>query len=107
MAFFHTTICARASQIALAAEENSHTRILFALLRLRSGMEIKMNKSKDGFRTDIEAVITSFNQGAMILEAVESLCVQTLLPQKMLVLRKCTHQWYWYWMAMINWNPNI
>lgn len=107
MAFFHTAICARASQIALVAEENSHTRILFAPLRLRSGMEIKMNKSKDGFRTDIEAVITSFNQGSMILEAVESLCVQTLLPQKMPVLRKCTHQWYWYWMAMINWTPNI
>lgn len=45
-----------------------------------------MNKSKDSFVTDIEAVITSFNQGSMILEAVESLCVQTLLPQKIIIV---------------------
>ena len=35
-----------------------------------------MCKSKDDFGADIEAVITSFNQGSMILEAVESLCAQ-------------------------------
>lgn len=45
-----------------------------------------MNKSKDSFGTDIEAVITSFNQGTMILEAVESLCAQTLLPQKIIIV---------------------
>lgn len=45
-----------------------------------------MNKSKDDFGTDIEAVITSFNQGSMILEAVESLCAQTLLPQKIIIV---------------------
>ncbi len=37
-------------------------------------------------QSDIEAVVTSFNQGSMILEAVESLCVQTLLPRKILVI---------------------
>ena len=36
--------------------------------------------------TDIDAVITSFNQGTMILEAVESLCVQTLLPQRIIIV---------------------
>ena len=45
-----------------------------------------MCKSKDDFGTDIEAVITSFNQGSMILEAVESLCAQTLLPQKIIIV---------------------
>lgn len=45
-----------------------------------------MCKSKDDFGADIEAVITSFNQGSMILEAVESLCAQTLLPQKIIIV---------------------
>lgn len=35
---------------------------------------------------DIEAVVTSFNQGALILEAVQSLCVQTVLPGKIIVV---------------------
>ncbi len=45
-----------------------------------------MNKNIDGCGTGIEAVITSFNQGTMILEAVESLCAQTLLPQKIIIV---------------------
>lgn len=45
-----------------------------------------MNKNKDNFGTDIEAVITSFNQGSMILEALESLCAQTVLPQKIIIV---------------------
>lgn len=45
-----------------------------------------MNKNRDRFRADIEAVITSFNQGSMIFEAVESLCAQTLLPQKIIIV---------------------
>lgn len=45
-----------------------------------------MNKNKDSFATDIEAVITSFNQGAMVLEAVESLCTQTVLPRKIIIV---------------------
>lgn len=36
--------------------------------------------------TDIEAVITSFNQGDMILEAVHSLCEQTVLPAKIIIV---------------------
>ncbi len=42
--------------------------------------------NKNSFEIDIEAVITSFNQGSMILEAVESLCAQTLLPQKIIII---------------------
>lgn len=34
----------------------------------------------------IEAVITSFNQGPMILEAVHSLCAQTVLPRRILIV---------------------
>ena len=49
-----------------------------------------MDKNTDCFGTDIEAVITSFNQGTMILEAVESLCAQTIL----LVLKKLRLHWY-------------
>ena len=45
-----------------------------------------MDKNTDCFGTDIEAVITSFNQGTMILEAVESLCAQTILPQKIIIV---------------------
>ncbi len=45
-----------------------------------------MNTSRNDFGTDIEAVITSFNQGTMILEAVESLCNQTVLPQKIIIV---------------------
>lgn len=37
-------------------------------------------------RTDIEAVITSYNQGPMILEAVQSLCNQTLIPEKVIIV---------------------
>ena len=48
--------------------------------------KIKMDKNRDCFGADIEAVITSFNQGTMILEAVESLCAQTLLPQKIIIV---------------------
>lgn len=35
---------------------------------------------------DIESVVTSFNQGALILEAVQSLCAQTVLPGKIIVV---------------------
>lgn len=45
-----------------------------------------MDRNRVGFGTDIEAVITSFNQGTMILEAVESLCAQTLLPKKIIIV---------------------
>ncbi len=45
-----------------------------------------MDRNRVGFGTDIEAVITSFNQGTMILEAVESLCDQTLLPKKIIIV---------------------
>ena len=48
--------------------------------------KIKMDKNRDCFGADIEAVITSFNQGTMILEAVESLCAQTLLPKKIIIV---------------------
>lgn len=45
-----------------------------------------MDKSRQRLGIDIEAVITSFNQGSMILEAVESICAQTLLPQKIIIV---------------------
>ena len=48
--------------------------------------EEKMNRNREGFETGIEAVVTSFNQGTMISEAVESLCAQTLLPQKIIIV---------------------
>ena len=37
-------------------------------------------------RADIEAVITSYNQGYMILEAVRSVCSQTMLPREIIVV---------------------
>ena len=35
---------------------------------------------------DIEAVITSYNQGSMILDAVRSVCRQTLPPQRIIIV---------------------
>lgn len=35
---------------------------------------------------DVEAVVTSFNQGTMILEAVHSLCSQTMLPARIIIV---------------------
>ncbi|HJD35423.1 MAG TPA: glycosyltransferase family 2 protein [Candidatus Blautia ornithocaccae] len=35
---------------------------------------------------DVEAVITSYNQGTMILESLQSLCSQTLLPRKIFII---------------------
>ena len=36
--------------------------------------------------SDVEAVITSFNQGSMILEAVQSLCGQTIPPAGIIIV---------------------
>ena len=36
-----------------------------------------MNKIRPSLAKDVEAVVTSFNQGTMVLEAVQSLCEQT------------------------------
>ena len=38
------------------------------------------------FGADIEAVITSYNQGSMILEAVQSVCSQTVLPKRIIII---------------------
>lgn len=35
---------------------------------------------------DVEAVVTSFNQGTMILEAIRSLCEQTVLPGRVILV---------------------
>lgn len=35
---------------------------------------------------EVDAVITSYNQGEMVLEAVRSLCVQTILPTKIIIV---------------------
>ncbi len=47
-----------------------------------------MNKSDNKYNidTDVEAVITSFNQGDMIWEAVQSLRSQTLLPSRIIIV---------------------
>lgn len=45
-----------------------------------------MKTDKTFFEARVEAVITSFNQGTMILEAVQSLCRQTFLPERILVV---------------------
>lgn len=47
-----------------------------------------MNKSnyKIYSEADVEAVITSYNQGSMILEAFRSVCSQTLLPKRVIIV---------------------
>lgn len=51
-------------------------------------MVIIMDKyeNKDLIANDIEAVVTSFNQGSMILEAVHSICCQTTPPAKIIIV---------------------
>lgn len=44
------------------------------------------NTEKSNLNADIEAVITSYNQGSMIQEAVQSLCSQTRLPRKIIII---------------------
>lgn len=41
---------------------------------------------KKNSETDIEAVITSYNQGSMICEAVRSVCDQTVLPKGIIIV---------------------
>lgn len=44
-------------------------------------MEASRNIAKD-----VEAVVTSFNQGTMIMEAVRSLCEQTTPPARVIIV---------------------
>ena len=44
------------------------------------------SKCRTDSETDIEAVITSYNQGSMVLEAVRSVCSQTLLPKGIVIV---------------------
>lgn len=45
-----------------------------------------INNQKYHIAEDVEAVVTSFNQGTMLLEAVHSLYRQTMLPSKIFVV---------------------
>lgn len=45
-----------------------------------------MNYDKCYMAEDVEAVITSFNQGRMIREAVDSLCGQTMPPARIIIV---------------------
>lgn len=47
---------------------------------------MNMNDSRNTFNANVEAVITSYNQGSMIFEAVQSLCNQTLLPKRIIII---------------------
>ena len=47
-------------------------------------MDIKERKTY--LKADVEAIITSYNQGSMILEAVQSVCNQTLLPKRIIIV---------------------
>lgn len=47
---------------------------------------MNINTNKAYLKTDIEAVITSYNQGSMLLEAVQSICNQTLLPKRIIII---------------------
>ena len=45
-----------------------------------------MNYEKCYIAEDVEAVVTSFNQGPMIREAVDSLCGQTMQPARIIIV---------------------
>lgn len=44
------------------------------------------SENKSRIAGDVEAVVTSFNQGKMLLEAVWSLCGQTVLPDRIIIV---------------------
>lgn len=44
------------------------------------------NNNRISLEEDIEAIITSYNQGTMIHEAVQSLCSQTVLPKRIIIV---------------------
>ena len=44
------------------------------------------DENKRSIAKDVEAVVTSFNQGSMILEAVHSLCSQTTPPARIIIV---------------------
>ena len=52
----------------------------------REGSIMTKEYDKYVINKDVEAVVTSFNQGSMILEAVHSLCAQTTLPAKVTIV---------------------
>lgn len=47
---------------------------------------MNINDSRNIFNADVEAVITSYNQGSMIFDAVQSLCSQTRLPKRIIII---------------------
>lgn len=47
---------------------------------------MNINNDKHSATGDVEAVVTSFNQGSMILEAVHSLCCQTIPPARIIIV---------------------
>lgn len=47
---------------------------------------MKITDNENHLSSNIEAVITSHNQGSMILEAVQSVCNQTLLPKRITIV---------------------
>lgn len=47
---------------------------------------VDISDNKTCLKADIEAVITSYNQGSMILEAIQSLCSQTQLPRRIIII---------------------
>lgn len=47
---------------------------------------MERNNDKHFYAKDVEAVVTSFNQGTMILEAVDSLCRQTTPPARIIIV---------------------
>jgi len=56
-------------------------------LEFVEGAEIMyIKKNNMNAITDLEVVITSYNQGSMILEAVQSVCNQTLLPKRIIIV---------------------
>lgn len=63
-------------------------RCLFKIL------EKFMNINNNCFNLDVDAVITSYNQGTMILEAVQSLCNQTVLPKRIIIVDDGTTDTY-------------
>lgn len=50
------------------------------------GNDTRNEKVRYRIADDVKAVITSFNQGSMILEAVQSLCSQTMLPSEIIIV---------------------
>lgn len=70
----------------LFSSKSVHSIMIFSKQRNSQENNIMDTIRECNITENVEAVVTSYNQGTMIREAVHSLCCQTVLPQKIIIV---------------------